>query len=80
VRQIVIVIQKQKRKTDKHKTSPNVILETVITVKIHNLSIRQTILEFNTNYRALLQKTLNMLLLWNTSSMRLIVTFSFKIK
>jgi len=51
------------------------ILETVITVKIHNLSIRQIILEFNMNYRALLQKALNMLLLWIISSMRLIVTF-----
>jgi len=33
------LIQKQERKTDKGKTPPDIILEVVRAVKIHNLSI-----------------------------------------
>jgi len=37
----------------RHKTPSDIILEAVRAVKIHNLSIRQTALEFNMNYNAL---------------------------
>jgi len=44
------MIRKQGKKTDRDKTPPDIILKAVSAVKIHNLSIRQAILEFNMNY------------------------------
>jgi len=44
---------KQEKKTNKSKTPPDIILKVVRAMKIHNLSIRQAELEFNTNYRIL---------------------------
>jgi len=38
---------------DRGKILPDIILEVVRAVKIHNLSVRQTALEFNMNYCAL---------------------------
>jgi len=44
------MIRKQERKTNKGKTPPDIILKAVRAMQIHNLSIRQTELEFNMNY------------------------------
>jgi len=45
--------EKKKRKTDRGKIPPDIILEIVRAVKIHNLFTRQVALKFNMNYRAL---------------------------
>jgi len=51
------MVQKQKKKRNRGKTLPNIILKVVKAVKIHNLSIRQAALEFNMNcIKSLLQK------------------------
>jgi len=46
------MVQKQERKIVRGKILPDITLEAVRIVKIHNLSIRQA-LEFNINYHAL---------------------------
>jgi len=55
--------KKQEKTTNRRKTLPDIILEAVRAVKIHNLSIQQVALEFNMNYRAsnrYCEKILNM--------------------
>jgi len=50
------MIQKYERKTDRRKISPDIILEAIRAVKIHNLSIQQAALKFNTNYHVVIAK------------------------
>jgi len=47
---LLIIVQKRDRKTDRNKTPPDIIFKAVRAVKLHILFIRQDNSEFNMNY------------------------------
>jgi len=50
----LVLWYKNNKGKHRSKTPLDIILEAVRAVRIHNLSIRQTALEFNINYNALI--------------------------